>query len=151
MTGATEGAVTTVADLKQIQEGDKVTLPPFPDGTPFVARLRRPSLIRMAQLGQIPNPLLLALDDLMEVGRDEPRSSFLDRLELLIVVAAASLEEPKYEEVKDYIDPLQLLAIWAYVNSGVDALIPFRALRELFASRTVERAVEIAPEPDAGA
>lgn len=145
MTGALE--VTTLADLKKIREGDLVELPPFTDGTPFVAKLRRPSLIHMAKLGQIPNPLLPALDDLLDVGRETGKSGFMERLDLLMVVAKASMEEPVFEDVEPYIDPLQLLALWAYVTSGVEALVPFRAIRSIFATHAYEQAVELSTEP----
>jgi hypothetical protein len=138
---------TSLEDIKKIKTEDVIELPPFLDGTPFVAKLRRPSIARMAKDGRIPNALSAAVDELMDVSNTTPQTPLKLRVEVLELIAASALEDPTYEEVGEYLDHLQLMAIWSYVVSGVNSLIPFRAIRELFATRTYERAVEDTPEP----
>ena len=50
--------VTTLEDLANYKEGTVVELPPFGPDQPFVARLRRPSMMALAKAGKIPNALL---------------------------------------------------------------------------------------------
>lgn len=141
-TEAKEIRVTTPDEIRKIKTEELVELPMFLDGTPLVVRLRRPSVLRMAQLGQIPNALSGALDDLMDMSSSEAKSPIKERAEVLAVVAEACLVEPTYEELQDVLDSTQLMAIWSWVMAGVNALEPFRAFREIFAARANERAVE---------
>lgn len=48
---------TTLEAILALKQEDVVELPRFASGAQFFARLRRPSIVRMCQLGQIPNPL----------------------------------------------------------------------------------------------
>jgi hypothetical protein len=140
---------TSVEAIKKISTEDVVELPRFVDGTPFVAKLRRPSLLQMAKHGKFPNPLSAAVDELMS-NETRPKSSIEDRATVLSIVARAALEEPTFEQVEEIIDSFQLMAIWEYVMNGVNALIPFRAIRDVFAVGTDERALAAAAESTAG-
>ena len=48
-------AVTTMDELKHYAEGTEVELSGFAEGQPFVVKLKRPSLMLLAQNGDIPN------------------------------------------------------------------------------------------------
>ncbi len=137
---------TSLEAIKNLKREDVEELPAFYDGTPFVARLRRPSLIHMVDLGQIPNELSAAVDELMGGQAATYRTSIKDRSEVLCIVARATLQEPTYADVEDVIDSFQLTAIWNYVISGVQALIPFRQIRAVFVTSADERAVGAAAE-----
>ncbi len=138
---------TSVEAIDKVRKGqeDVVELPAFLDGTPFIARLRRPSLFQMAKNGQFPNPLSAAVDELMS-NVQNPKTSVEDRAKVLSIVARAALEDPSFEAVEDLIDSFQMMAIWEFVMNGVNALIPFRALRGIFTDGADERAVEAAAE-----
>lgn len=138
----TELKVTSLEQIEKIKHEETVELPMFLDGTPLVVRLRRPSVLRMAQLGQIPNALSSALDDLMDMSNSEAKSPIQERAEVLALIATACLVEPTYESLKDVLDSTQLMAIWSWVMAGVNALEPFRAFREVFVTRAYERTVE---------
>lgn len=139
---------TSLEDLKKVNVYGAelvVELPPFLDGTPFNAKVRRPSILRMAKDGRIPNKLSAAVDELMDVSLTTARTSIAERAEVLEIVAAATLVDPTYEQVKENLDQAQLMAIWSYVMNGVNSLIPFRAIRELFSAGTYKRAVQDTP------
>lgn len=138
---------TSIEDIKKIKHEEVIELPAFLDGTPFTAKLRRPSISRMAKDGRIPNVLSAAVDELMDLSVTTPQTPLKLRIEVLEIIAAAALEDPTYEEVGEYLDHVQLMAIWSYVIAGANSLIPFRAIRELFATRQVERTLEDTPEP----
>lgn len=140
---------TSAADLKKIRREEVVELPAFLDGTPFNVMLRRPSILRMAQLGQIPNTLSAAVDEMM-AGKQEMKSDIQERAEVLTLVARAAMVEPTYEEVEDIIDTYQLDVIWHWVVYGSAMLVPFRKIREVFATHSYERAVEAETERDTG-
>ena len=50
--------ITSLTALEQYAQGQIVELPGFGDGQPFVARLRRPSLMVLIKSGKVPNALL---------------------------------------------------------------------------------------------
>ena len=52
--------ITTLADLQSYAAGTIVRFPDFAEGQPFVARVRRPSMLVLAKQGKIPNTLLAA-------------------------------------------------------------------------------------------
>ena len=53
--------VTSIDQLKLMSGGEIVKLPPFIQGQDFYAKLRRPSMLKLVQSGQIPNSLLRRL------------------------------------------------------------------------------------------
>ena len=60
--------ITTLADLQSYACGTVVRFPDFSDGQPFVARVRRPSMLVLAKQGKIPNALLTAAGELFTKG-----------------------------------------------------------------------------------
>jgi hypothetical protein len=133
--------LTTLGEIANVKREETVELPPFHDGTPFVAKLRRPSILRMVELGQIPNPLSTAIDELMS-GAKELKSPVKDRAEVLTTIAKAALLDPPWsDELAEVIDSVQLMAIWEFVMYGVNAVLPFRALREVLVGGADERAL----------
>ena len=66
--------VTKITDLKKYAEGAVVELPPFGPGQPFVAKIKRPSLMTMAKRGEIPNSLLTTAESMFS-GKTEPKDA----------------------------------------------------------------------------
>lgn len=129
--------VTKTDDLKKFSEGEIIELPSFDDDTPFVAKLKRPSLLMLCMAGEIPNQLLGVAQELFE-GRQ--KSDIKKYADVLDVIINAAMVEPLYEDVKQYLTDMQRMAIFAYTQGGVKALIPFRKIEEL--SKVVDSSQE---------
>jgi hypothetical protein len=93
--------------------GEIVELPLFPNGKPFVARLKTPSILTLCATGQIPNELLQEATDIYE-GKDMQEGHIEQYGKVLNAVAKAVLVEPVFDEVKDYLSSVQLIAIYNY-------------------------------------
>ena len=122
-----EKKITSVGDLDNLKKGEVVELPPFDEGTPLTARLRRPSLLTLCKNGTIPNTLLTTAQKIYEGEKHGDIKSFS---EILHAVAKSALVEPKYEEVSELLNDEQLTAIFNYTQTGVLGLLPFRELRK---------------------
>ena len=124
--------VTTIYDLQEYSRGQIVKLPDFAEGQPFVARMRRPSLLVMAKKGKIPNKLLATATDLFNGGnsRNANNDSILsDTYDVCEAIAEAALVEPTMEEIKNAgleLSDNQLIAIFNYAQRGIEALNNFR-------------------------
>ena len=124
---------TSINELKVYMGGELVELPPFADGQRFVARLRRPSLLKLIKQGQIPNSLITMASEMFASGANaiDPSddASLRDLFNVIDVIAAASFVEPTYEElVANDIELTdeQLLALFNYTQNGVQGLQRFR-------------------------
>ena len=93
--------------------------------------LRRPSVLTLAMLGKIPNPLLSSAAKLFEFAPKSETPSIKEIGEILHIVAEASLVNPTYEELKDQLTDSQLMEIYHYAKGGADGLEYFRVIREL--------------------
>ena len=60
----TQMNITSLSDLQTYAAGTIVRFPDFAEGQPFVARVRRPSMLVLAKQGKIPNTLLTAAGEL---------------------------------------------------------------------------------------
>lgn len=114
--------VTKLEDLQKLNEGEIVELPEFDDNTPLTAKLKRPSLLALCKGGAIPNQLLGSAQELFE---GKQRTDIKKYAEILDIVLAAAMVEPQYSEVENLLTDVQRLAIFAYTQSGIKALIPF--------------------------
>lgn len=128
--------VTGIEDLQRIGHGEVVELPGFVDGTPFVARLRRPSMLAMVKAGKIPNELLVEANKLFASGvkgvaeknQDDP-SMMSDLTVLLDAICREAFIEPSWEDIEKSgvtLTDQQYLAVFSYTQKGVDVLKPFR-------------------------
>lgn len=129
-----ERHVTSIADLKSYVQGQIVELPPFAEGMPFVARLRRPSMLFLAKTGQIPNTLLAKAGQLFNGGGasfDSDDTNMLsDVYDIAMVVIKASLVSPTIDEIHDAgleLSDDQIMAIFNYTQGGIKALEQFRS------------------------
>lgn len=125
--------ITSISDLHMYGKGAIVRLPDFAEGQPFVARLRRPSMLVLAKQGKIPNTLLASANTLFAKGGagadiDNPKM-MADMYDVMEVIARAALMEPTYDEIRECdvtLSDQQMMAIFSYTQNGIEALGSFR-------------------------
>ena len=103
-------------------------LPDFSGEGVINVKLCRPSMLALAAHGAIPNELLACARDIFnEGGKAQVQLDELGRL--LLIFAQNALVSPSYEELEEQgvsLTDEQLSAIYAFVQGGVRALLPFR-------------------------
>lgn len=125
--------VTSVSQLHAYAEGALVELPPFGEGQPFVAKMRRPSMLLLAKLGKIPNALLGTANKLFaESSLDKDNENMLSEFYSVVeAVAEAAFIQPSYQEIKEAgltLSDDQLMFIFNYTQQGIRALDTFRPI-----------------------
>ena len=130
--------VTSIDQLKIKSGGEIVKLAPFIQGQDFYAKLRRPSMLKLVQSGQIPNSLLRTANMLFSGGVNEELDrddEFMkDLFDLIDVLAGAVFVEPSWSELKQAEIELtdeQYMFIFNYTQEGVKQLEPFREDEEV--------------------
>lgn len=130
--------VTSIDQLKIMSGGEIVKLPPFVQGQDFYAKLRRPSMLKLVQSGQIPNSLLRTANMLFSGGVNEELDrddEFMkDLFDLIDVLAGAVFVEPSWSELKQAgieLTDEQYMFIFNYTQEGVKQLEPFREDEEI--------------------
>jgi hypothetical protein len=123
--------ITSIADLQSYSQGTIVELPPFAEGQPFVARLRRPSMLALMKNGQIPNSLISKAQQLFDGDSKslEGDGAMSEVMGVLDVMAEATFLQPTYKEIKDAgieLTDEQLMFVFNYSQQGVKALESFR-------------------------
>lgn len=125
--------VTSIEDLKNYASGTIVKMPPFAEGQPLIARLKRPSILGMAKQGKIPNSLLVKANELFlqnGAGLDAEEEDTMKQLyDVLDLIAKETLVEPTYEEIKSVgleLTDEQMMFLFNYSQQGVKALESFR-------------------------
>lgn len=125
--------LTSITDLREYSKGTIVTLPEFGEGQPFVARVRRPSMLVLAKQGKIPNSLLMTANELFSGGGggiDPDNEKLLtDMYDVCMIICEACLIEPSLKDIQDAgmeLSDDQIMAIFNYTQNGVKALESFR-------------------------
>lgn len=124
--------VTSLEQLKQYANGNIVRLPDFADGQPFIAKLKRPSILGMAKQGKIPNSLLVKTNELfVQSGSlDTEENSMMQEIyDVIDLIASETFVEPTYDEIKSTgieLTDEQMMFIFNYSQQGVKALESFR-------------------------
>lgn len=126
-------SITSVSDLHAYGQGQVVRFPDFAEGQPFVARVRRPSMLVLAKQGKIPNQLLHTAGELfakggagMDTDDKNMLSNFYDTCE---IICEAALMQPTLADIKNAgmtLSDDQLMAIFNYTQTGIKALQTFR-------------------------
>lgn len=126
-------SITTLADLQSYAQGRIVRLPDFAEGQPFIARLKRPSMLVLAKNGKIPNVLLSSASELFAkggAGMDADNSNMLsDMYDIMHIICESALIQPTMAEIESVgltLSDEQLMAIFNYTQNGIKALEPFR-------------------------
>lgn len=125
--------VTSIDQIRDYAAGSVVELPGFGPDQPFVARLRRPSLLVMVKSGKIPNSLIEQATALFAKGADsmvgQGKNTLGEMCDIIDRVIEAALIEPSIKDIQaagmDLSDD-QKMAIFSYTQSGVKALEQFR-------------------------
>lgn len=124
--------ITTLAQLTKYTEGQVVELPSFAEDQPFIARLRRPSMLELVKSGKIPNELLNTANDLFIDGKadkDINPEVLKNVFEVIDILCEASFVEPRYSEIKAAgitLTDEQYMFVFQYTQQGVKALQSFR-------------------------
>lgn len=129
--------ITSIDDLRAYKDGVVVRLSDFAEGQPFVARIRRPSMIALVKTGQIPNELLDVATKMFD-GRvstnDESNTDLMSKVyDVCEAVCDAALVEPTLAEIKEAgmeLTDQQYIEVFNYAQIGVNALRSFRSERE---------------------
>lgn len=127
--------ITRIEEMKKYAEGIICELPEFGPGQPFVARLRKPSLLSMVKSGKIPNPLLDNVAQAFgELKQGKAKSNSIaariaETYDLMIIQAKACLLEPTYDEIREAgleLTDAQLNYINNFVQAGNQEAANFR-------------------------
>jgi hypothetical protein len=124
--------VTSLNDLRAYSAGVPVRFPDFAQGQPFIARVRRPSMLALAKLGKIPNTLLAAASELFSKGGkgvSSDEKTLADMYEICRIICEASLIQPTLRDIEEAglsLSDEQLMSIFSYTQVGVKALETFR-------------------------
>ena len=125
--------ITSASDLQVYAAGVVVRLPDFAEGQPFVARIRRPSMLVLAKSGKIPNTLLTTAGELFSKGGgglDTDNKNMLgDMYDIMHIICESALMQPTLKEIEDaglQLGDDQMMAIFNYSQAGVKALESFR-------------------------
>lgn len=126
-------SITSIADLQSYSAGVVIRLPDFAEGQPFVARVRRPSLLVLAKSGKIPNSLLAAAGELFTKGGsglDSDNDKMLsDMYDIMHILCDSALIQPTLADIENVgltLSDDQMMAIFNYSQAGVKALESFR-------------------------
>ena len=126
----TDADVMTFDKLQDVSDSAIVELPPFGDGTPFIARVRRPSMLKLCKEGVIPNSLLKQATSLFTSGNDSvDKISITEIYDICEIICMSALVTPTYEELQEAnleLNDEQIMAIFQYSQGGVKALENFR-------------------------
>lgn len=125
--------VTSLEDLANYKEGVVVELPSFGPDQPFIARIRRPSMMGLAKSGKIPNQLLDAANRMFfgDKGRNVKydQEALKQTFDVIDVLCDAAFVEPTYSELKSIgveLSDDQYMFIFNFIQQGVKALYSFR-------------------------
>lgn len=125
--------ITSITDLQGYASGTVVRFPDFAEGQPFVARVRRPSMLVLAKQGKIPNGLLSVAGQLFAKGGsglDADDNKMLAQMyDICKVVCEATLIQPTMAEIEGAgmeLSDDQIMAIFNYTQTGIKALESFR-------------------------
>lgn len=126
-------SVISFEELKKASEGEEIELHGFSSGETITVRLRRPSLLRLAGSGEIPNLLLPAANSLFVggiMGAVADKGERLpDTYKVMEAIARASLVSPTFEDFEKAgvsLTDSQLIEIFQYAQTGVKSVEPFR-------------------------
>ena len=125
--------VTPLSTLKEYAKGEIVEFPPFAEGLPVVARLKRPSMMVLMKTGKIPNQLMATANSLFSGDTSDAEINdefYKEVLDIIEVIAEASFIEPSWAELKEANIELtdeQYTFLFNYTQKGIKALEPFRA------------------------
>lgn len=129
--------VISIEELRRIKTTVIEELPPFEDGTPFIAELKKPNMMALIAAGTIPNTLLSISMDMFIKGKSkevtnkavQDASTLKTMVSLLDVLAEVCLVNPTMEMLRSEgieLTENQNMAIMMFAQGGVKSLESFR-------------------------
>lgn len=123
--------ITSLTSLEQYAQGQVVELPPFAEDQPFVARLRRPSMMMLCKSGKIPNSLLATANSLFVGGKikAEDPEALSGVFGVMDIICESSFMEPTWAQLQEVgigLTDEQYMAVFNYSQQGIKALESFR-------------------------
>ena len=122
--------ITNLQQLQTYAQGQVVQFPDFAEGQPFVARIKRPSMLALAKANKIPNSLLHTANNMFSGrGVKKKDSALSDLFQVLDVLCEACFVEPTFSQIKEagvQLTDEQLMFVFKYSQEGVKALDSFR-------------------------
>ena len=125
--------VTSLRELETYKDGKIIELPPFAEGQPFIAKIKRPSMLALVKEGKIPNSLLTSANSIFQNGVGsydaEDKEALKELFDVIDIICEASLVEPTLQEIKDIglsLTDEQMMFLFSYTQNGVKALDSFR-------------------------
>lgn len=121
--------IVDISKLTKVKDSKIVELPEFADGTKFIARLRRPSMLKLCKSGKIPNSLLNQATALFTDSNASKKVNITDIYDICEIICESAFVNPSYEEIKASgieLTDEQIMAVFQYTQGGVKALENFR-------------------------
>ena len=133
--------VTTLDRLKAIKQTEVIELPPFLDGTPFVAEVKKPNMMQLMTSGKIPNELLTSAmtmfngktNQLTNKVNENDIGSLKELVGLLDILTEHCLVNPSLKDIKEIgieLTQEQMMGVLIYTQGGIEALKSFRMQSE---------------------
>lgn len=120
-------AVTPLSDMRAAAGVSEIVIPGYVPEETLTIKVRRPSLLSLAQSGRIPNALLPAAAQLF--GEKSGQADFSETAGVIKCIVDAALVEPTAAQLASEgieLTDVQMMYIYNYVLSGVDQLSRFR-------------------------
>ncbi|KEH98251.1 hypothetical protein [Clostridium massiliodielmoense] len=122
--------VTSIEELKRMALPDIIELPPFKEEIPFVAKVKRVSLLNLVQKGVIPNALLSAAEELF-YGKESSKGVDMQQMsKVMAIMAESTLVEPSIKDLKQVnleLTDEQLITLFNYSQQGLKGLSTFHS------------------------
>lgn len=149
--------VTSLEQLKQIKTTHIINLGEFEDGTPLIAELKKPSLLKLITSKHIPNSLMKEATkvfnnksgELLQDAMDDPQE-MKKMIDLIDVFAHDCLVSPKYQDILDLGLDLtmdQKIGIMIFTSKDINALKRFREEQSNNKSNKPVEALQCETEP----
>ena len=121
--------VTDFSILTKVKDSKIVELPEFADGTKFITRLRRPSMLKLCKSGKIPNSLLTQATALFTDSNASRKVNISEIYDICEIICESAFVNPTYSQIKESgveLKDEQIMAVFQYTQGGVKALENFR-------------------------
>lgn len=121
--------VTDFSKLTKVKDSKIVELPEFADGTKFITRLRRPSMLKLCKSGKIPNSLLTQATALFTDSNASRKVNISEIYDICEIICESAFVNPTYSQIKESgveLTDEQIMAVFQYTQGGVKALENFR-------------------------
>lgn len=114
-----------------------IPIPGFDKGETFDIKVKKLSIVGLMSSGKIPNSLMQVVKNAFEgikstTETETADASIMDKAgeigKLMDIVCAEAMVEPRFEEIKDVMNDAQKLAVFQYIQGGVDAVGNFPAV-----------------------